>query len=266
MQLRNAFGLVLAALLLTGCNLPSAAVPTALSNDQAIATVVAETMQAAQTPPSGTAPTEAGSPVAATSASAVASPGTVTPTATTTLTPTATSPGDKPVLTITANSNCRSGPGGSYKNITSYTTGTKLDIVAHDTENDYWQVKIPNSQETCWVWGQYTTTSGNVANVPTAAPATAVPVSVPGRPGNLHYTYECSGGSVSVVLSWNDSSDNEKGFHVYRFDQLIADLPPNSTTYTDSTPVLSGSTLQYNVTAYNDAGESAKRTVQFPVC
>jgi hypothetical protein len=61
----------------------------------------------------------------------------------------------------------------------------------------------------------------------------------------------------SVKLHWEDTSDNEKGFRIYRITPKgktkIADVDTNVTSYTDKTPA---SKACYVVTAFNSAGES----------
>jgi hypothetical protein len=60
-----------------------------------------------------------------------------------------------------------------------------------------------------------------------------------------------------VTLHWEDTSDNEKGFRIYRITPKgktnIADVNANVTTYIDKTPA---SKACYVVTAFNSAGES----------
>jgi hypothetical protein len=63
----------------------------------------------------------------------------------------------------------------------------------------------------------------------------------------------------SVRLAWDDNSDNEKGFHLWRCTpttpwKQIAITP--FTTFLD-TNLLSGTTYMYQVRAYNDTGVSA---------
>lgn len=238
MHLRSLVALVCAAAIVAACNI-NVQMPLSQSEQQAAATIVAQTMQAAAnanvTPfaspgPGGTAGTAAASGPAK--------------------------------LTINANSNCRTGPGANFKVITAFTTGTELPIVARNAANNWWQVQIPNSTEFCWVWGQYVTTTGNVDTLPESTPQVSTG-GVPTRPGSLFYTYTCDFGALTTTLSWSDAADNESGYRVYRWDQQIADLPPNSTTYTDNATVTPGAALQYSVEAYNDAGASAKRTVDF---
>ncbi len=222
----------LSAVLLAACNL-NVQLPLSQSQQQEAATIVAQTLQALGTP----AP--------------LASPAAITPTY------------SKPILTITGNSNCRTGPGASYKIVTAFTPGTTLELVGKDSANNYWQVTIPNSQETCWVWGQYATPSGSYDSLPEAASAGSSASGVPARPGSLFYTYECPFGNLTTHLTWSDSADNETGYHVYRFDLLLADLPANSTSYTDVETVTPYIDLQYSVEAYNSAGASPARTVSF---
>jgi hypothetical protein len=60
-----------------------------------------------------------------------------------------------------------------------------------------------------------------------------------------------------IDLHWEDTSDNEEGFRIYRITSegktKIADVGANVTTYTDKSPA---SKACYVVTAFNSAGES----------
>ena len=62
---------------------------------------------------------------------------------------------------------------------------------------------------------------------------------------------------LSVKLHWEDTSDNEMGFRIYRVTPKgktkIAEVRANVTTYTDKSPA---SRTCYVVTAFNAAGES----------
>lgn len=232
MRIQKLAMIFLAVSAVSACNI-NVQRPLSESGQHAAATIVAQTMQAAA------------------NATAAALPGAQ-----------ATAPYTKPMLAITGNSNCRSGPSTGFQVVTAFTPGTDLEIIGRDSANNFWQVKIPNSQDTCWVWGQHATARGSLDNLPGPAP-TQSGGAVPARPGSLFYTYECPFGNLTTTLTWSDSANNEAGYHVYRFDLLIADLPPNSTTYTDNETVTPGTALQYSVAAYNPAGESAKRTESF---
>ena len=69
------------------------------------------------------------------------------------------------------------------------------------------------------------------------------------------YNYTCEltvgGGTITMNLAWNDRSNDEQGYKVYRDQQVIATLPPNSTSYVDIASVATGKTLSYSVEAFN---------------
>jgi len=61
-----------------------------------------------------------------------------------------------------------------------------------------------------------------------------------------------------MTLSWQDTSENEEGFRIYRIanheKKLIAEVGPNVTQYIDKNAPAGAC---YIVTAFNAAGESA---------
>jgi hypothetical protein len=65
-------------------------------------------------------------------------------------------------------------------------------------------------------------------------------------------------GKQSTQLKWEDTSDNEEGFRIYRITardtKKIAEVGPNVTTYVDQNAV---SGACYAVSAFNSAGESS---------
>ena len=236
-------GVCILALAALACNI-NAATP---SSQPGLATIVAQTMQVVMS--ETTNPPPLNTPVEAST--------------TPSTTPAATQTAAKPILTINKNTTCRSGPSSNSSIITTFTPGTTLEITGKDTADDFWLVKIPNTSETCWASGQDATPSGGYASLPEVTPTASTPQGVPTKPGSLFYQYSCSFGNVTAQLTWADTSNNETSFHVYRNGTLIATLPANSTSYTDTTTISAGGSLTYGVTAYNNAGESAARTQSF---
>jgi fibronectin type 3 domain-containing protein len=94
--------------------------------------------------------------------------------------------------------------------------------------------------------------AGGTDEVP-AEPAEEPAVQLPGSPGNLS-----SGmiGSTEVELTWQDNSDNEDGFRIYRNGEEIATVGANVTSYTD-TGLQPGTSYNYRVVAFNESGESS---------
>lgn len=160
--------------------------------------------------------------------------GTYTTTATVSLTPTITPTYSTPVITFNESTNCRSGPGQNYEILYTFLSGATTEIVGAYPQDGYWVVKLPNNGGTCWAWGGYASTAGSywvVASVTPPATRTAI---APSAPTGLSWNYTCgAGGDITVTLKWFDRSDGEEGFRVVRDGEVINQLPPNSTTYTD---------------------------------
>ncbi len=57
----------------------------------------------------------------------------------------------------------------------------------------------------------------------------------------------------TINLQWTDDADNEKGYRVLRNNVQIAELPANSTKYTD-TNLEPNTKYTYSIQVYNDAG------------
>ncbi len=227
--------------ILTACNIGVKA-PSSPNVNDAAATIVAQTLQAA-TRSSVMGQTTANTPAP------FSSP--VQPTT------------SAPLLTVNNPTNCRSGPGTNFQLITAFNPGTKLTILGKDTADNYWLVQLPQSQDTCWASGEYATASGNFASLPDVTPTAGAASGVPARPGSLFYKWvgPCSG--MTTTLTWADNANNETGYHVYRDNTLIADLPANTTSYTDIANIPIGATITYSVEAYNATGASSQRSISF---
>jgi hypothetical protein len=170
----------------------------------------------------------------------------------------------KPTLHINNNnSKCRGGPSQDDKVIASLNKGMTVDLIAKDTADGYWLVKYAPTRDICWVQAKDATPGGSFGNLPEVMPQATVNSTVPNRPGSLFYNYQCDSNTTTTTLTWADTADNESGYHVYRLGNLIADLPANSTSYTDNANVPPGTQLTYSVEAYNSSGASAQRSATF---
>jgi hypothetical protein len=73
--------------------------------------------------------------------------------------------------------------------------------------------------------------------------------------GAAFYVHGCS--ARTMTLSWEDTSENEDGFRIYRITgdhkTMIAEVAPNVTRYVDKNAPRDAC---YVVTAFNAAGES----------
>ncbi len=225
-------------LLLTTLGCAIGVQPPSANPVDAVATVVALTMQAYSTATSPAAPTASASPVAATATT-------------------------KPTLRInTNNATCRSGPSQDSTKIASFAGGTNVDMIAKDTADGYWLVKDPASGSSCWVQVKDATPGGSFALLPEVTPQASAQ-KPPGGPGRVNYSYTCNNTTLTTTLQWRAPAEAVNGYRVYRLGNKVADLAANTTTYTETTDFTIGSSMTYAVEAYNDAGTSPQLTWNF---
>jgi hypothetical protein len=246
----SAFTLILALL---ACNLPASEQP--LSVDEQASTIIAATLQEGLRNGADVPITATFSPVPQIASTSGATP-TITPTYST------------PFLTVLQQTNCRTGPGQDYEVVFTYLPNAKLEIIGYYGIENYWLVK---SSETptgnCWLWGEFVEVSGSYWVV---SSVTSPPTSTQARPNapsfqSWDYLCEFNGANfnLTVTLKWSDKSGNETGFRLFRNGELIADLPANSTSYTDRHTVNSGQNVSYRLEAYNSTGIESDSTSSF---
>lgn len=92
---------------------------------------------------------------------------TTTPIPTETLTPTP----DVVTISVSANTNCRTGPGSAYEYRGSMEIGETAQAVAISSEPNYWYISNPDRPgESCWLWGEYATALGDTSVLPVYTP------------------------------------------------------------------------------------------------
>lgn len=191
-----------------------------------------------------------------------------------TSTPGFTSTPSVPTVTVSQNTNCRTGPGTEYDLVGGLLVGQSAEVVGKNSASGYWIIRTPGSSGTCWLWGQFATVSGNVAGLqeyavpPTPTPsATPTPTSTPTPPAavtNLVAAKVCiplppPNYQYTGNITWQDNSNNEKGFNVYFNGGLFGTVGPNITTHPIPPVVFPmGVPITLSVEAFNDGGKSAK--------
>ncbi len=172
---RYAFtSLVLLALVLSACNLPTAtggqpAGPGAEATRMAES--VAQTLAAAmsQMPPATVTPS-------------------LTPEPSATFTPSV------PTVSVSSETNCRTGPAIGYDLISKLVPGQTAEVIGRDTYGNYWVIKNPGGATPafCWLWGEYATVSGDWQSLPVFdTPPTPTPA--PGFSVSYLSTVTCTG-------------------------------------------------------------------------
>ncbi len=236
----------LSLLAFTACNFPGDTGDTSLQ--QEAATIVALTLSAQSIQGDGT-----GTPAN------TSMPG-ATGTATVTITPTYS----VPMLKVNESTNCRSGPGQAFEILFTFLPGASAEIVGSYPQDNYWIVKMPGSQKTCWIWGEYSTASGSHWTVPSMTPPAPPTLSPPASPSNFRYNYFCTlAGEVTTDLTWSDRATNEAGYRVFRNGTLVATLPAGATSYSETISININDTLIYGVASFNSTGTSTQSTISF---
>jgi hypothetical protein len=154
--------------LLTACNLPS------MGSEISVEDLVATSVQQTQNVASGDQEeTEADVPDAPPATATLTLQPSDTATATVTLTPTQ----EKPMVSVSVDTNCRSGPGTIYDWIGGLLVGERAEVVGRSVDGKYWIIKNPDQAGTCWLWANYATVTGQTSGLaqytppPTPTPA-----------------------------------------------------------------------------------------------
>jgi hypothetical protein len=81
-------------------------------------------------------------------------------------------------ISVTVDTNCRSGPGMVYDYRGGLFVGETAEVVGKSPGGNYWYIRLPRSPGTfCWVTGEYATVNGDTALLPVFTPApTPTPV------------------------------------------------------------------------------------------
>jgi len=225
--------------LVAGVSVSSCNMPSAEAQKAQISTVAALTVQAALS----------------------AAPPRFTPLATPTLKVDQVTPTySQPMASVGEVINCRKGPSKNYDRVTQIMPNQPVKIIGFFPPN-YWVVSTVHGE--CWLSGEFATPSGDFKSAPTV---TAPPTPQGGAPkaptfSKGGWVWFCYGtGKTDVTLNWNDNADHEKGYRVYRNDELVIELPANSTSFMENVTYPGGQGLTYRVEAFNEVGASSGST------
>lgn len=93
----------------------------------------------------------------------------------TTAAPTITFPeGAVVATTIPPRTNVRRGPGTHYPVVASAPAGSRYEVIGINTARNWYQIRLPNHQESAWIFASLTSVNGDLKNVP-EVPETAIP-------------------------------------------------------------------------------------------
>ena len=241
----SALAIIVLILATLACGLPTTAGPLTLAQQAATAVAATLTAQTAN-PDETTATTTAFKTVTVTAAGITATDAgraTITPTYST------------PMLTVLEQTNCREGPGQDYQVIFTYLASVKLEIVGRYEPTNFWLVKSPDSNSgTCWMWGEYVELSGSYWVVPTLTPPATATLPPPAAPSITRWDFTCDSNGMTFNLQWEDRATNETGYRIFRDGDAVAELPANSTSWTETITLESGESVAYYLQVYGPSG------------
>ncbi|MCB2202828.1 hypothetical protein KQH56_02360 [bacterium] len=163
---------ILAAGLIQACSLPGWGGGSGITAEELQFTQIAMTVIALQQDDGGVetgddvdAPVQSmDEPAVATNTQTLIPSMTLTPTIT--QTPTL----DTPVVTVSVDTNCRTGPGKVYDYIGALLNGESAEVVGVSMDGQYWIIKNPDQNGECWLWGNYASVMGSTDGLPKFTP------------------------------------------------------------------------------------------------
>jgi hypothetical protein len=78
-------------------------------------------------------------------------------------------------VTVSVATNCRLGPDQNFASVYGMPVGQVAKVVAKNSYSGYWIIEIPGQNgQTCWLWGQYATVTGDTAALNNVVTPTSV--------------------------------------------------------------------------------------------
>ena len=161
MTRKNLVRIILTALTLTACSAPAGTSQVeATSGPDLALTITAQALLLQEVTQTSLAPTSTSEPTHTSVPVITETPSTV-------------------LVTVSADTNCRSGPGIDYDIVGALTIGQQAEAVGQSSITNYLIINNPNGPGTCWLWAEHATMTGNTATLQEyAVPPTAIPPAV----------------------------------------------------------------------------------------
>ncbi len=154
-----------------------------------------------------------------------------------------------PMVGVSERTNCRNGPGVNYQLVVVINPGEQVEILGAFPPQ-YWLVRTDYGE--CWLYAEFATPVGSfwtVASVTPPPTSTGIP---PQAPIIQKWDFFCNAvtGQTDVTIQWKDTSGGETGYRVIRDNVAVADLPANSTEYSETIALVSGESASYAIEVY----------------
>lgn len=77
---------------------------------------------------------------------------------------------NKPMVSVSVETNCRRGPGLQHEFIGALMVGEQAEVVGVSENGHYWVIKNPLRAGECWLWGGYASVVGEISDLPRMTP------------------------------------------------------------------------------------------------
>ncbi len=112
-----------------------------------------------------------------------------------------------PLLSVSAPTNCRNGPGKAYGVEGTLMKGEIVEVYARSPTNEYFYIRNPDpGVEFCWVWGEYASASGSLLVLPVLLPPptpspTMTPTPIPSFDMEFIDSIKCGGWMMNIQVT-----------------------------------------------------------------
>ena len=139
-------------------------------------------------------------------------------------------------VTVSVATNCRSGPGQSFASLYGMPVGQVAKVIAKNTTTGYWIIEIPGQNgQTCWLWGQYATVTGDTATLTNVVTPTSVATKKPTATTTITATVPpgaIAGCTDSTASNYNSAATVNDGSCTYVGQAFVGGCTnPNATNY-----------------------------------
>jgi len=151
-------------------------------------------------------------------------------------------------VTVSVATNCRSGPGQNFANLYGMPVGQVAKVIAKNTYTGYWIIEIPGQNgQSCWLWGQYATVTGDTATLTNVVTPTSVATKKPTATITATSTVTAASGAIagctdSTASNYNSAATVDDGSCSYVGNAFIGGCTdPNAINYNASANADDGS-------------------------
>ncbi len=182
--------------------------------------------------------------------------------------PSPTSTSLPPAILIHEDLRCLTTPQEGGELVATFHSGDTVPVVGKDDYGEYWVVIDPASGTGCWISRAGTSSQGIVDYLPNLLPPPTPMPRKPAAPGDLQAVLDNCGRAPDqyewlpvVILTWEDLSDNEDAFQIYRHGQLVEYVDRGITRYRDAFTVKSNGEVDvtYSISSYSRAGGESEQ-------